>query len=67
MTNIEFLPAMLIGRVVWGIGTGYTSFNIERFMDETIPAFLLEKIKPTYRVSWQIGCAVAVITAIGMP
>ena len=48
ITLVENITAILIGRVIWGYGVGVLSVNISRFIEETVPAFLLSLFGPIF-------------------
>lgn len=45
---VENITAILIGRVVWGYGVGALSVNISRYVEETVPPFLLVYFGPIF-------------------
>lgn len=48
ITLIQNINAILIGRIIYGYAVGVLSVNISRYMEETIPSFLLGYFAPIF-------------------
>lgn len=57
----------MVGRIIWGYGVGVLSVNIGRYIEETVPEFLLGYFGPIFPWAQTVGSFWVLLMAAGLP